>query len=119
MKKVVSNAGYSLVESTVALALMVTVLAPAAGFVVHLTGRHLARQKIEALAIGQKALEKSIATLRFVNQITVDADEKWVVSEEYQVEEDLVTIQISVTRKGSSQPEISLRTARLRPGLDR
>ncbi len=109
------NSGHSLVEAIVAFALLATVLVPAGSIVVQLATQRLAYQKMEALAIGQMAMEKAIKNASYDNRTHLSADGKWMVQEDYQQVKDLIIIQISVTRNGSSKPLMSFSTARLMP----
>lgn len=115
MKIVYTNSGHSLVESMVAIVLLVSVLVPAANFVAQLATQRLGRLKIEALAIGQLAMEEAIENGSYVNQSRSSADDKWVVNEEYKMVDELVILHVSVTRKGRLKPIVLLETARLMP----
>ncbi len=108
-----SIAGYSLIETIVALALLLTVLVPLGSFAVKMARHRLGMLKIEALSIAQNVMEKTLAAPTSYSgsqQFTLDF---WMVLTEYQEREGFVIIEISVTQIGKDVPVVSLKTVRL------
>ncbi len=110
--------GYSLIESIVAIALLLTVLVPVSAFLGSLATKRISKQKIEALAIAQASMENAIQLRDFTDKSVPVHDGKWILSEEYILNGDLVTIMITVAKPGRSRPGVSLQTARLLPPLN-
>ena len=109
-----SEAGYSLVESIVAIALLATVLAPLSAVVVQLTTHRLSEQKIEALGIAQHAMEAALLSGEYQDASRQSPNERWLINESYRMHQGLVVIRVTVS-KLHRPPLVTLQTARLAP----
>lgn len=112
-KKIYNEAGYSLVESIVALALLATVLVPLSNFVVGLTTHRMSKQKIEAFLVAQAAMEDALLKQYSEDRSALIRKGKWLITEQYEMNEDIIIIEVKVSRLNREDPQIILQTARL------
>ncbi len=115
----IKEAGYSLVESIVAIALLVTVLAPLGSFVAHLATHRMSKQKIEAFSLAQLTMAEALKHQDYKSKTAHTSNGKWLVTEQYNLKEDIVIIEVEVFRLNRDKPYVTLRTARLLPLFDR
>ncbi|MEL6499772.1 MAG: hypothetical protein AAFQ31_14695, partial [Planctomycetota bacterium] len=106
---------HTLAESAVAVALLLTVLVPAAMFLVFLTTQPRTAHQAEALALAQAYLEETIATEAFEDATTRTSDAAWTLERSVAFEGDLALVTVAVYRRDRPTPLVTLRTARLAP----
>ncbi|MEL6706546.1 MAG: hypothetical protein AAFP15_19940 [Bacteroidota bacterium] len=109
------ESGHTLAESAVAVALLLTVLVPAAMFLVFLTTQPRTAHQSEALALAQAYLEETIATEAFEDATTRTADTAWTLERSVAFEGDLALVTVAVYRRDRPTPLVTLQTARLAP----
>lgn len=114
--------GYSVLEVTVALALLVSVLLPAVGGALHVMTRSSAQSDIEALNRAQAQLEETLRHRQFRDDQWLSEDERWAVQRAVARRDEVVTIEIRVWRARGpiplqaateGEPLVRLATARL------
>lgn len=109
-----SDDGYTLVETIVALALLVSVLVPTGAI---LTKTMLSRRSADLIAASQLArmtMERTIINGNYSNesQEVILNKKTWYVSREVRNEMGLVTLQVRVFRKNQVNPVLTLKTLR-------
>ena len=108
-----SEEGYSLVESLVAMAILLAVLVPSAMFLTYIGNNILAKEKIESFNLARNQMELALATQND-STFTKQIDHKWWVEKVVIREKDLRTIRVSVFKEDTlNVPVITLQTARL------
>ena len=114
MKKLINEEdGYSLVESFVALSLLLVVLVPLTIFLIFIGGNTITKDKIVSFNHTRNQMEQVIAT-ESDSSYTVKADENWWIKTKVDKEQDLYTITVSAFKKDTlREPSIELETARL------
>lgn len=95
-----------------AVALLLTVLVPAAMFLIFLTTQPRTAHQAEALALAQGHMEETLATAAFENATTRTPDEAWTLERSITFERDLALVTVAVYRRDRSTPLAVLRTAR-------
>ncbi|MFA5669460.1 MAG: hypothetical protein WC967_09450 [Balneolaceae bacterium] len=113
MKCVKSEDGYSLVESLVAMSLLLAILVPTAMLLVYIGGNTLSKDKITSFTYVQNEMEWVLASktdTTFVKKM----DETWWVKTQVNRDQNLYTIKVGAYKRDTlSQPYIQLETARL------
>lgn len=115
LRSIRGEAGHTLAESAVAVALLLTVLVPAAMFLVFLTTQPRTAHQAEALSLAQALMEETLARAAFEDATTRTPDEAWTLSRTVAFEGDLVLVSVAVYRRGRPTPLVTLETARLAP----
>lgn len=110
----VNEDGYTVLESTIAAALLSTVLVLVIGTLVVFTSRHAQRDRIAGLAVAQHALETSIDREQYEPASWATQDGRWALERTAHEEEGSVTVTVRVWRTRNADPEI---TRRSRPAL--
>lgn len=111
------EAGHTLAESAVAVALLFTVLVPAAMFLVFLTTQPRTAHQAEALALAQAHMEETLALEAFEDATKRTPDAAWRLTRTVAFEGDLVLVAVAVYRRDRRTPLVTLETARLAPEL--
>jgi type II secretory pathway component PulJ len=106
--------GYTVLESTIAAALLSTVLVLVIGMLVVFTSHHAQRDRIAGLAVAQHALETSIDREHYEPASWSTQDGRWALERTAHEEEGTVTVTVRVWRTRSANPEA---TRRSRPAL--
>lgn len=105
--------GYSLVESLVAMAILLAVLVPSAMFLTYIGNNIFAKDKIESFILARNEMEYILATERDSSLVKQTPDNWWVKST-VQKDGDLREIKVEVFKSDTlSSPKITLETARL------
>lgn len=102
--------GYTITESTVALALLLTVLVPAAATLTYLATQQHTRHTVEALALAQRTMERTLAAQAY--ESSEEAVGPWRVVTEAEERGRLVTVAVRVYRGEAERPVVGLTTAR-------
>ena len=106
--------GYTVLESTIAAALLSTVLVLVIGMLVVFTSRHAQRDRIAGLAVAQHALETSIDREQYEPASWSTQDGRWALERTAHEEEGTVTVTVRIWRTRNANPET---TRRSRPAL--
>jgi type II secretory pathway pseudopilin PulG len=106
------EAGATLVETLVALAILMTVLIPVIGFMAVLAGNHQAMEKVQALNYAQHSLESELLDQAWSDSLYLP-DERWSIERSVETDSTLVFIRVEVFRRGKPDPLVKLSTARL------
>jgi Tfp pilus assembly protein PilV len=105
--------GYSLVETLVALAILLAVLVPSAMFLTYIGNNVFVKDKIESFQLAQSQMEEVIAT-RNEQTLTFQVNDIWWVKRSVTREGDLIQLKVEVFKRDTtSTPKIKLETARL------
>ncbi len=114
MKELIKEeSGYSLVESLVALSLLLVVLVPLTMFLIFIGGNTITKDKIVSFNHARNQMEQVIAT-ESDSSYTFKADENWWIKTKVNKEQDLYTITVSAFKRDTlREPSIELETARL------
>ena len=108
-----SEEGYSLVESLVAMAILLAVLVPSAMFLTFIGNNIFAKEKMEGFIHARNEMEYVLAMKRD-SSLTKQVDERWFVRTTVEREGNLREIKVEVFKKDTlSSPTITLETARL------
>lgn len=106
--------GYTVLESTIAAALLSTVLVLVIGTLVVFTSHYAQRDRITGLAVAQHALERSIDREHYEPAFWATHDRRWAIERTAREEEGTVTVTVRVWRTRKADPAASRRT---RPAL--
>ncbi|OAN61653.1 hypothetical protein A8B79_04295 [Balneola sp. EhC07] len=105
--------GYSLVESLIAMAILLAVLVPAAMALIYVGSNTIAKDKIESFNYAKNQIEYVIAYQDSRSGL-IEIDEKWLVKTKVDSSSNLYTIKVEVFKSDTlSLPLISLQTARI------
>ncbi len=105
--------GYSLVESLVALSLLLVVLVPLTMFLIFIGGNTITKDKIVSFNHARNQMEEVIAT-ESDSSYTVKIDENWWIKTKVDKYQDLYTITVSAFKRDTlREPSIELETSRL------
>ncbi len=104
--------GYTLVETAVALALLLTLLLPMAVLLTTLTTRPDAARRMEALALAQHALEDVLRTPPADWQEAHAEQDGWTVETAVERAPLLAVVTVRVVRGEGPEPLVTLMTAR-------
>lgn len=108
-----SEEGYSLVESLIAMAILLSVLVPAAIFLTYIGNNIYAKDKITSYNFARNEMEYILATQNDSTKTKL-VDENWWVKTTVQNDEALFNIKVEVFKKDTlTPPKITLETARL------
>lgn len=108
------EAGHSVLEATVAVALLVTVVVPLGSFVVYLASQRHNADQVSALTLGTRYMEETLHTARYEMDEASEEDGRWRVRRDVRYEGGRVDIWVQVFRRGDPQPYVELYTVRLR-----
>lgn len=109
------ESGYTLVESVVAMSLLVSVLIPAAATVTYLLTQNRSEQQIQALGLAQGRMEELIAEGRFRPRHMESADGAWRVSTEVVHVDGVAVLSVRVYRGRADREIVALTTMRQSP----
>lgn len=108
-----SEEGYSLVESLIAMAILLSVLVPAAIFLTYIGNNIYAKDKIESYNFARNEMEQVLATQNDSTKTTL-VDENWWVKTTVLKDHSLFNIKVEVFKKDTlTSPKITLETSRL------
>ena len=105
--------GYSLVETVVAVALALTVLAPLCSVVLRLATVQGGRHEVEALALAQQCMEWTLQREAYAPETYAAGDGAWRVVRRVTQDARLVTVVVVVYRRRAALPLVELATVRL------
>lgn len=109
------KAGHTLVEVVVATSLMVTVLVPLSSVAVYLLTARQNERHLVALALGQRAMEETLALQRYASRTTWLEEGRWRIQKTVSLHARQVTVRIRVFRRHQPRPLVDLMTIRLMP----
>lgn len=112
LKGIQDEDGSTLVETLVAMAILVSVLLPTSLFLGYIASNPLNKDKVTALGIAQSEMEQVLANKDYANNEEVIKG-NWIIDRRISEEENLVLIRISIYRKDKPEPVITLNTERL------
>lgn len=95
-----------------ALALLLTVLAPLSSFVVYLASQRRHHDEIVVLLLARQSMEATLYQRSFTSQGWSVQEGRWRVLREVVQEEGLVTVVIRVYPRNDVQPRVVLTTVR-------
>lgn len=104
--------GSTLVETLVAMAILVSVLLPAGMFLGYMANTPQNEEKIIALGLAQSEMEQVLDSGNYKNAER-EIDNKWLIRNTIAKEDNLLQISVSVYRKNKSKPILKLITERL------
>lgn len=105
--------GYTLVESLIAMSILLVVLVPSTMFLTYIGNNVLAKDKITSFNHARNQMEYVLAT-QSDSTLTKQLDSIWWVRRSITREENLREINIEVFKNDTlSDPKITLQTARL------
>ncbi len=108
-----NESGYSLVESLVAMALLMAVLVPAAMALIYIGSTPIAKDKIESFSHARNQMEYVLSS-HDAGSGTIEVDGKWLVKTMVDSTSNLYTIRVKVFKHDTlSSPLIELQTARI------
>lgn len=107
-----SEKGATLVETLVALSILMTVLVPVVGVMGILSGNHLVKDKIQALNLAQQSLEITLLQKSWSDSLYYP-QEGWRVERSVSKDSSMVLIQVDVYRRDHSHPLLNLSTIRI------
>ncbi len=107
-----SEVGSTLVETMVALALLLTVLVPIIGFMATISINQQARVKVQALNYAQYTMESTLLN-RAWSDTLIHPAEGWEVQRVVETDGSLVLIRVDVFQKNKPEPVLHLSTTRL------
>ena len=105
--------GYSLVETVVALALALTVLAPLCSVVLRLATAQGGRHEVEALALAQQCMERTLQQETYASETYEAGGGAWRVVRRVTQDARRVTVVVVVYRRRAALPLVELATVRL------
>lgn len=104
--------GYSLVETLVAMAILLAVLIPSVMFLTYIGNNHLVRDKVESYQIARNEMEQIIATKNDSSMINKRG--KWLVKRTISNTNELHYLAVEVFKKDTlTAPIIRFETARI------
>jgi type II secretory pathway pseudopilin PulG len=106
--------GYSLVETLVALAILLAVLVPAVMFLGVAGGNTLAKDKITSFNLAKNTMEEALIAQRDTSSVVLKNSKWWVKTSISQENEHLYSIGVAVFKEDTLRsPTITLHTRRL------
>ena len=111
------EAGYSLIETSVALVLLVAVLIPLGAFVIGIVSQPLARKTIIAQQLAQQIMEESLAEKRYAPLDSMTLEGKWQILQTVKSEGELVVIRVRVKPHNKTMPRAQFTTIRKKRSL--
>lgn len=102
--------GHTVLEATIAAALLVTVLVPAVGAIAHVATRHAEQDRIVALNLAQDALETSLDRPSGTAGVWTSADGRWTLARTTDRRGAVVTVTVRVWRTRGDASEDVRRT---------
>ncbi|WP_421774275.1 prepilin-type N-terminal cleavage/methylation domain-containing protein [Gracilimonas sp.] len=106
--------GYTLVETLVALTILLAVLVPAAMFIGVAGGNTLAKDKIASFNLAKNAMEEALITQSDKSFVLLKDSKWWVKTDISQESEHLYSIGVSVFKEDTLRsPSVTLHTKRL------
>jgi Tfp pilus assembly protein PilV len=103
----------SLIEATVAMALLVTVLIPLTGFAVQFMSERRNEHELIALALGRQMMEETLQARSYFHQERWTADGVWRIRKTVRYTDKLIHLQVRVYRRAATKPHVDLLTIRL------
>ncbi len=107
------EAGFSIIEVTVAMALLVTVLIPLGSFTVQFIGERRNERELRALALGRLLMEETLHLESYGSEERWTPDRKWRMRKTVTRTGRQVRIIIQVYRHPHPDPYLRLFTIRL------
>ena len=112
MSKWQEEDGYSLVETLVAMAILLAILIPSSMFLTYITNNQLVRDKVESYQIARNEMEIIVATKNDSSLMNMKG--KWLIKRIITNKDDLYYLTIDVFKKDTLNPPlIRLETARI------
>ncbi|MAO63631.1 MAG: hypothetical protein CL666_01390 [Balneola sp.] len=106
--------GYSLLETLVALAILLAVLVPAAVFLGVAGGNTLAKDKITSFNLAKNAMEEALIARKDSSFISLKNSKWWVKTSISKEDEHLYSIVVAVFKEDTLRsPSVTLYTKRL------
>ncbi|WP_409029391.1 prepilin-type N-terminal cleavage/methylation domain-containing protein [Gracilimonas sediminicola] len=106
--------GYSLVETLVALAILLAVLVPAAMFLGVAGGNTLAKDKITSFNLAKNVMEEALIAQDSTSSVVLKDSKWWIKTVISQESEHLYSIGVSVFKDDTLRsPTVTLHTKRL------
>jgi type II secretory pathway component PulJ len=118
------ESGYTVLESVVATALLVSVFVPAIGGLAHVVTTETAEKDVRALSLAQAAMERTLHERRFDDRTWTTDGERWTLRRSVESDDRLVTVTIRAwrSRPGTQpvtltdrEPIVELTTSRIQP----
>lgn len=104
--------GASLVETLVAIAILLAVLVPSTMFLTYIGSNWLVKDKVDSYQLARNEMETIIATEN--DSSLVRTDGKWVVKRTITHQDDLYYLEVDVFKRDTTKPPIiTLETARI------
>lgn len=104
--------GSTLVETLVAMAILVSVLLPTTLFLGFIAANPMNKEKITALGLAQSEMERVLASKEYPGTERV-VEDQWIIKRVVSKKKKLVQVEVSVYRKNRTQPILTLNTERL------
>lgn len=114
MRLIEEEHGYSLVETLVALAILLAVLVPATMFLGIAGNNTLARDKIISFNLAKNAMEQALITEKDSSFVELRDSKWWVQTTVIQESENLYSVGVAVYKEDTLRtPNVTLETKRL------
>jgi len=104
--------GATLVETLVAMAILVSVLLPTSLFLGYVAFTPHNKEKIVALSIAQSEMETLLAEKKYLSDKKV-VNDRWVIENRIESSGNFIQLKVSVYRKNKPKPIVILKTERL------
>ena len=112
-KEIRSEGGYTLVESLIAMSILLAVLVPSAMFLTTIGNNTLSKDKIIAHNLARNTMEQVLASKNDSSKVIL-LEDNWWIKQEVTRNLDLYEIKIEVFKRDTvSTPKVTLQTARL------
>jgi len=106
------ESGATLVETLVALSILVSVLLPASLFLGYVAFNPRNKDKIQAIGLAQSVMEQTLESYNFINK-EKRMGKKWTIRQTVTRHRDLVIIDVKVYRMKDVEPIVSFHTERI------
>jgi prepilin-type N-terminal cleavage/methylation domain-containing protein len=114
MRLIEEEQGYSLVETLVALAILLAVLVPAAMFLGIAGNNTLARDKITSFNLAKNAMEQALITEKDSSFVELKDSKWWVQTTVIPESENLYSVKVTIFKEDTLRaPKVTLETKRL------
>lgn len=107
-----NETGSTLIETLVAMAILVSVLLPVSMFLGYAGNSPRNEEEIVALGLAQAEMEKTLSEEKYTEDEKI-VGERWIVKKSVISELNLMQIEVSVYRNNKAEPLITLTTERL------
>lgn len=107
-----NETGSTLIETLVAMAILVSVLLPVSMFLGYAGNSPRNEEEIVALGLAQAEMEKTLSEEKYTEAEKI-VGERWIVKKSVISELNLMQIEVSVYRNNKAEPLITLTTERL------